>query len=89
MSFPMRSKFTIVEIEDTAIEYQKMLGDAIKTGDTCSIEHLTSIVEDLQGCVKYAADWYNEGESEDADANESRDAEEAGQDSRSTSEEHS
>ena len=85
----MRSKFTIAEIEDTAGEYQKMLDDAIKTGNTCSIEHLTSIVEDLQGCVKYAADWYNEGESEDADENEPRDAEEAGQDISSTSEEHS
>jgi hypothetical protein len=85
----MRSKFTIAEIEDTAGEYQKMLDDAIKTDNTRSIEHLTSIVEDLQGCVKYAADWYNEGESEAADENEPRDAEEAGQAISSTSEEHS
>ena len=89
MSFPMRSKLTIAEIEDTAAEYQKMLDEAVKASNTSSIEHLTSIVEDLQSCVKYAADWYNEGESEDADANEPGDAEEAGQDSRSTSEEHS
>ena len=81
----MRSKFTIAEIEDTTVEYQKMLDDAIKTGNTCSIEHLTSIVEDLQGCVKYAADWYNEGESEDGNANEPGDIEEAGQDISSTS----
>ena len=85
----MRSKFTIAEIKATSSEYQKMLDDAIKTGNTSSIEHLTSIVEDLQGCVKYAADWYNEGESEDADENEPRDAEEAGQAISSTSEEHS
>ena len=48
----MRSKFTIVEIEETAGEYQKMLDDAITAGNTRSIDHLTSIVEDLQGCVK-------------------------------------
>jgi hypothetical protein len=85
----MRSKFTIVEIEETAGEYQKMLDDAITAGNTRSIDYLTSIVEDLQGCVKYATDWYNEGESEDADENEPRDAEEAGQDISSTSGEHS
>ena len=85
----MRSKFTIAEIKATSSEYQKMLDDSIKTGNISSIEHLTSIVEDLQGCVKYAADWYNEGESEDADENEPRDAEEAGQDISSASEEHS
>lgn len=85
----MRSKFTIVEIEETAGEYQKMLDDAITARNTRSIDHLTAIVEDLQGCVKYATDWYNEGESEDADENEPRDAEEAGQDISSTSDEHS
>ena len=85
----MRSKFTVAEIEETAGEYQKMLDDAIASNHTPSIDHLTSIVEDLQGCVTYAADWYNKGESEDAYANEPGDAEEAGQDISSTSEEHS
>ena len=89
MSFPMRSKFTIAEIKDTTDEYQKMLDDSVEAGNTCSIEYLTAIVEDLKSCVKYASDWYNEGEAEDSDANEPRDTEEAGQDISSTSEEHS
>jgi hypothetical protein len=60
--FPMRSKFTIVEIKETISEYQKMLDTAISEGNKKSINALVQVIADLGSCVKYAADGYNKGE---------------------------